>query len=96
MIRALAAGLLLLLAACKAEAPAPPAKPALWEVTGPKGEQAPPDMTRQERSVVILTVPSRIERRAGKASATLDNLRGQPAGVSLAGPLSSGQAGANQ
>jgi uncharacterized protein len=40
MIRAFAAGLLLLLAACKAEAPAPPAKPALWEVTGPNGEQA--------------------------------------------------------
>ncbi len=40
MIRAFAAGLLLLLTACKAEAPAPPAKPALWEVTGPNGEQA--------------------------------------------------------
>lgn len=40
MIRAFAAGLLLLLAACKAVSPTPPAKPALWEVTGPNGEQA--------------------------------------------------------
>ncbi len=65
-------------------------------LTGPEGEQAPPEMTRQEHSLVILNVPSRIELRSGNASATLDNLRGQSSGVSLAGPLSSGQAGANR
>ncbi len=39
MIRLLAAGLLVLLAACSPAPPLPPAKPALWEVTGPNGER---------------------------------------------------------
>ena len=39
MIRAVAAGLLVLLAACAPAPPPPQAKPALWEITGPNGEQ---------------------------------------------------------
>ncbi len=64
MIRALAVALLLALAGCKEAPPPPEAKPALWEVTGAKGERAWLFGT-------IHALPRRVDWRSAKIDAAL-------------------------
>lgn len=65
MIRRFVIVALLALAACKSDAPPPKVTPALWEVTGPKGEQAWLFGT-------IHALPAPVDWRSAKVNAALE------------------------